>query len=372
MLAETRREEERAMTHRQAGVRVLVVDDEDTRRGLELVLRTEGFVVQATSDATNALEMATRSAPAIVLLGVGMSGCLELLGALRAREIPVIVVGVVAELATAIAAIRAGAADYLTKPVDAGALLLAIGRAVEAQSLRGEVVMLRERLRMQQELFSLVAHDVRSHLATVAMVMSSFAREALPGHERKVALVQRAVKRVEGLVDDLLDLTRLQAGVLRLPLAIEHSSMIVEEAVVRIQRSAADRAVTVAASGDDFTLCCDRVRIVKALEHLGSIAVQMTPRDGVVRLRVEVDEGRGLFVIEAGGPGIPKEEAPGRPCGFAGLGLAVAKAIVTAHGGSLEVDNGTHGGTRFVFAPALEPSTGARIVAGQEITAASS
>ncbi len=132
--------------------RVLVVDDDATgREGLDRLLRIGGFDVDAAADAREALELAARTAPDIVVTDLRMPGMggVELLLALRARgcDSPVIVATACDEVAPAVAAIRAGATDYLTKPIDADALFLAIDRALATRDLRRDAAALRTRNR---------------------------------------------------------------------------------------------------------------------------------------------------------------------------------------------------------------------------------
>lgn len=375
------------MTHRHDNARVLLVDEGAEKEALECLLRARDIDVQATNDARDALGMTTDEVPDVVLLGMGVHGGRELLSALRARDIPVIALASAGPLppgapgagSTAeLTAIRTEAAAYLARPVDPDALTIAITRAIETHGLRRDIAVLRARseqfatdakrkLRSQQELFATVAHDVRSHLAAVTMVTVSLARNALPGQERKVVLMRRAVERIESLVDDLLDLGRLEAGTLQLSVGLERAARIVGDVVARIQSVAMDRGVTVAPSvGADFSLCCDRDRVTTALEHLGAIVLRMTPRGGTMRVRAEIREGRGCLAVESDAKARGLDATSERSVD---LGVVLAKAIIDAHGGVLE-----SGGAKFEIVLPLgsEPCSGVSIVAGQEITAASS
>jgi two-component system, NtrC family, response regulator HydG len=132
--------------------RILVVDDEPTaRQGLEKLLRRKGFRVQTEADGEAALRAAAEFAPDVVVTDLRMPKMdgLELLKALRAqdRDVPVIVATAFGEVASAVAAMRAGADDYLTKPLEIDELVLAIERALERRALRSEAENLRRQLR---------------------------------------------------------------------------------------------------------------------------------------------------------------------------------------------------------------------------------
>jgi two-component system response regulator HydG len=136
--------------------RVLVVDDEaSARTGLERVLSQDGFLVDSAESGANALEIAAERPPAVVVTDLKMPGMdgLELLRRLREQDphMPVIVVTAFGDVSSAVAAMRAGADDYLTKPVDVDALVVAIDRANEHRSLRSEAENLRRQLQQTGE-----------------------------------------------------------------------------------------------------------------------------------------------------------------------------------------------------------------------------
>jgi DNA-binding NtrC family response regulator len=133
-------------------VRVLVVDDEQSARsGMERLLRQEGYTVDTAADGASALGVAAEHPPDVVVTDLKMPGMdgLELVAKLRAQDpdIPVIVVTTFSDVASAVGAIRAGAEDYLTKPVDFDALIITIERSVERRELRAETTNLRRQLR---------------------------------------------------------------------------------------------------------------------------------------------------------------------------------------------------------------------------------
>src|SRR5689334_15017306 len=116
-------------TEKKQNARVLVVDDEaSARSGLEKLLRQEGYAVDAAADGPSALELASERPPDVVVTDLKMPKMdgVELLKKLREQDpdLPVIVVTAFGDVASAVNAMRAGAEDYLTKPVDFDALAL--------------------------------------------------------------------------------------------------------------------------------------------------------------------------------------------------------------------------------------------------------
>ncbi|MCC6558404.1 MAG: sigma-54-dependent Fis family transcriptional regulator [Polyangiaceae bacterium] len=143
------------MNEKKQNVRVLVVDDEaSARSGLEKLLRQEGYVVDVAADGPNALEVAAERPPDVVVTDLKMPRMdgVDLLKKLREQDpdLPVIVVTAFGDVASAVNAMRAGAEDYLTKPVDFDALILSIERALERCALRVEADNLRRQLRERE------------------------------------------------------------------------------------------------------------------------------------------------------------------------------------------------------------------------------
>ena len=139
------------MTKRLKGPRVLVVDDEAaTRVGLDKLLTQDGYRVRTAEDGIEALEVARDEPPDVVLTDLRMPGMdgVELVGKLRAQDpdLPVIVVTAFGDVGSAVEAMRAGAANFLMKPVDFDALIVSIERALEHRALHAEAATLRGQL----------------------------------------------------------------------------------------------------------------------------------------------------------------------------------------------------------------------------------
>jgi two-component system, NtrC family, response regulator HydG len=135
--------------------RILVVDDEPSARsGMEKLLSQEGYDVSVAADGPSALAIAADSPPDVVITDLKMPKMdgVALLGKLREqdRDLPVIMVTAFGDVGSAVNAMRAGAADYLTKPVDFDALAMAIERALERRELRAEADELRRQLRERE------------------------------------------------------------------------------------------------------------------------------------------------------------------------------------------------------------------------------
>ncbi|MBX3232492.1 MAG: sigma-54-dependent Fis family transcriptional regulator [Labilithrix sp.] len=132
--------------------RILVVDDEPAARtGLEKLLKTSDYEVTTAEDGVQALEIAGSFAPDVVVTDLKMPNMdgMTLLGKLREqdKDLPVIVTTAFGELDNAVAAMRKGAADFITKPIDFDVLSLAIDRAIERRAIQVESENLKRQLR---------------------------------------------------------------------------------------------------------------------------------------------------------------------------------------------------------------------------------
>jgi two-component system response regulator HydG len=140
---------------KERSVRVLVVDDEaSARSGLEMLLAQEGYKVDTAADGEAALELVNESVPDLVVTDLKMPRLdgFGLLDKLRENfsHLPVIVVTAFGDVASAVRAMRAGAADYIVKPVDFDELLVAVERAIQHRDLAIEATELRRQLRERE------------------------------------------------------------------------------------------------------------------------------------------------------------------------------------------------------------------------------
>jgi two-component system, NtrC family, response regulator HydG len=136
--------------------RILVVDDEATaRNGLAKLLQQEGYEVDTAGDGVEALAAVSEQAPGLIISDLKMPNMdgMELLKQLNERgiAIPTIVATAFGEVSTAVAAMRAGAEDYLTKPIDFDALLLLVERTLAREEIKSEAENLRRQLRARDK-----------------------------------------------------------------------------------------------------------------------------------------------------------------------------------------------------------------------------
>jgi DNA-binding NtrC family response regulator len=139
--------------------RILVVDDEaSARSGLAKLLEQEGYEVDTAADGLLALELVAEKAPRLIVTDLKMPNMdgMELVAKVREQtpEIPTIVTTAFNDLSSAVQAMRAGAEDYLTKPIDFDVLLIAVERALQRRELVEEAENLRRQIRTRARCLS--------------------------------------------------------------------------------------------------------------------------------------------------------------------------------------------------------------------------
>jgi two-component system response regulator HydG len=168
--------------------RILVVDDEvNARNALGELLRDEGYTVESAADGFKALGKVADFAPDLVLTDLKMPGMdgIQLLGRLHEQdaELPVVVMTAFGEVETAVGAMRAGARDYLSKPVNFGELGVVLARELEQRRLRQEAGLLRARLAEKYSFDNIVGSSapMQAVFKTVAQVAGSRASVLITG-----------------------------------------------------------------------------------------------------------------------------------------------------------------------------------------------
>jgi two-component system sensor histidine kinase KdpD len=255
------------------------------------------------------------------------------------------------------------------------AMVQDIGRALERARLADELESARvqgETERLRSALLSSVSHDLRSPLASMigaAGTLVSY-EEKLPAAERRELLesILGEGQRLDRYIQNLLDMTRLGHGTLKLNRDWTDAADIVAAAVSRLRKLFPDLRVDVVVPADTVLLFVHPALIEQALFNILENAARFSPPGEPVRVSSHSVDGHWLLEVSDHGPGIPEDERArifdmfysvsrgDRAPQGTGLGLAICRGMIGAHGGSVEALPGNgHGTTIRINLPLPSP-----------------
>jgi K+-sensing histidine kinase KdpD len=236
--------------------------------------------------------------------------------------------------------------------------------------------------RAREDVLAVVAHDLRNPLGLISATTELLLDEDAPVHQTKELLrvMMRAGKQMNRLISDLLDTVRLQAGRLALDVQDVHVDEIVRQATETFRPVADQRHIhlEIVAPPTDTLVHADPLRVSQIVGNLLGNALKFTPAEGRVTLRAVTNVGQVVFQVVDSGPGIPPGQVEHLFDKFwqaresdhrgVGLGLAIAKGLVEAHGGTLSVESTVGAGSTFAFTLPAATATPPRSAAGATLS----
>ncbi len=217
--------------------------------------------------------------------------------------------------------------------------------------------------RMKSEFLAMVSHDVRTPLSSMKSILTLLSVEAYGDvdHEGKarIEVTERDVDRVLMLINNLLDLDKMEEGKFAIDAADTTSGVIVESAIDATADLIELKGLEVEVLDSNVAITADKNRLVQAMVNLLTALIDSAPRESEVVIDVTEEDGVVRFAITGVGTATLDNEPEvifsrfsqvpdGRGHG-AGLGLPIAKAIVEAHGGEIGVSSDNPGSTVFWF-----------------------
>jgi signal transduction histidine kinase len=384
-----------------SGASVLVVDDHPPNLiAVGAILEPLGHRLVMVSSGEDALRHLLRESFALILLDVQMAGMdgLETATLIKGREqtrnIPIMFLTAVNRDAEHIfKGYRQGAVDYLLKPIEPELLRAKVTVFVDLY-LQGEQIkrqaaqlvenanlyeqerqaraMAEAATRARENALAVVSHDLRNPLATIAM-SATLMLETMPDivpnapHRQAAAKIVRVAEQMSGLLNDLLEVSRIEAGQLPLECSPQPPEVLIGQALEIFQPLAAQRGQYMIVENEvtETLVLCDSRRISQVFSNLLGNAIKFTRQGGQITLAVRPAGGVVQFSVADNGTGIPADQLPHiferywkartTDRDGVGLGLAIAKGIVEAHGGTIGVESSGEGTTFTFTIPVARP-----------------
>jgi len=230
-----------------------------------------------------------------------------------------------------------------------------------------KVAALRELDRMKTELLGTVSHELRTPLGSIkgyATTLLTHGNKLRKDEQREfLEIIDSEADRLRDLIENLLDLSRLEAGVLRIDRQPVRLASTVREVVRKVQLASPSHEFTLEWPTDDPTVNADQRRIYQVIQNLMTNAVKYSPDGGCITVSGHIDRRELIISVADQGLGIPQVEIDrifdrfhrvqtevSRGIGGTGLGLAICKGLVEAHGGRIWAESaGESKGSSFSF-----------------------
>jgi signal transduction histidine kinase len=372
---------------------VLVVDDNETARyGKSRVLRHAGFEVIEAVDGLSSLHLVQERKPRLVVLDIRLPGLDGWEVCRRIKSNPqtqnVLVLQMSATFVSGddtVRSLEGGADGCLTEPCDPTVLLASVRallRAREAEDALREALSREQSLRSAAEsanrakddFLATLSHELRSPLSAILTWASLMRAGRLDEarRERAVEVIERNTRLQLRLVEDLLDVSRIISGKMKLEVTPVDLGAVVVTALDNVRSAAVQKHVSIDSFVDPSVgpVSGDAARLQQVVWNLLSNAVKFTPKNGRVSLRVTTAESHAQIEVKDTGIGIDAEMLPHiferfrqadssttRAEGGLGLGLALVRHFVEMHGGTVEArSEGLAQGATFVVRLPLSPA----------------
>jgi len=357
---------------------ILVVDDiPENVELLEAYLVPEKYNVVTAYNGIEALERAQETAPDIVLLDVmmpqmdGFEVCQTLKNDPKTQFVPVVMVTALKERDDKLKGIEAGADDFLTKPIDRVELLTRIKSLIRVKFLHDDLeksyLELQELQNTKERLTQMIIHDLKNPLTGVKANIEIVGMEDLGETRECLDAAQRSCDLLFNMIQDLLDISKMEEGKLVLTRETLDLSEIVSPVVreVSVPAQAEDKEVMVALPEDLARINLDRDLVYRTLSNLMQNAVKHSGRGGVITVRASNTDTHMQIAVQDTGQGIPEAfqekifekfgQVESRQRTGSGLGLTFCKMAVEAHDGEIWVESVEGEGSTFIFELPLKP-----------------
>jgi len=360
--------------------KILVVDDEQSvATTIKAILQLDGNEVTAVTTGKEALDLLGRQEFDVVLTDLRLDD-LDGIEILRETQklwpdtVSIMLTGY-ASLESAVTALRSGAYDYLIKPSDVDELRATVGRGLERRRLRQRLVELEQLDKLKTQFLSMASHELRTPLTAVSGFMQIARRrmgrlgaatdvpqpwrEEAQKADETLDMANRQAKKLARLIDELLDVSRLQQGRVEMRLAEIDLGEVVREVGERMKLLSKGHEIETNVEGT-APIVGDRDRIEQVFENLVGNAIKYSPENGRIEVSLRVNGASAVVSVRDHGIGIAPAEVEkifglfyrspdprADHVGGLGLGLYISREIVSRHHGRLWAERNPDAGTTF-------------------------
>ena len=218
----------------------------------------------------------------------------------------------------------------------------------------------------KKQLIGMVSHELRAPLTSIDAILTFLeaggAGDLPEGAVRRLLTAEREVQRLICLINDLLDVERMEAGKFEMSFSALELSTVLSRAAAGVEGAAQKKGLIVQIPETDAKVWADEDRLIQVLVNLLSNAIKFSPEGAPVKIFVEKKQGKVEISVKDEGRGIPAqfqdkiferfsqvEKADAKLRGGSGLGLTICRTIVMQHGGSIGVNSQEGQGATFWF-----------------------
>jgi sigma-B regulation protein RsbU (phosphoserine phosphatase) len=367
-------------------VKVLLIEDNPgySRLIQEILAEAKGspFELECAGRLATGLACLAQGRIDVVLLDLGLPDSQGLSTLVKvqaeASTVPVVVLTGLDDETLAVDAVQEGAQDYLVKgQVDSSLLRHSILYAIErkrAEEKARQLETLKELDQVRSQLLANVSHELRTPLTTIkgySTMLLDYDRRL--GHDEKqgyLSAIDRATDRMTELVDHLLDMSRLDAGLLKLDKRLTNITALLQTTIAEARLRTPGHKIVLNLPGTVLKLNSDGRRIRQVVDNLIENATKYSKAGSTVTVEAKSQDSELVISVADKGIGIPRENLESvfdrmfnlehrlaQEPGGLGLGLALCKGLVEAHGGRIWVESKLRKGSVFRLALPQEAMT---------------
>ncbi|NJM14274.1 MAG: hybrid sensor histidine kinase/response regulator [Bacteroidales bacterium] len=350
---------------------ILVVDD--NLKNLQLaaqVLKEAGFLISLAESGEQAMAILQDQPIELILLDIMMPGidgyqtCIEIKNDHNLKDIPIIFLTAKNQANDLVKGFEAGGADYVTKPFRKEELLARVKHHVELARARHQVL---EMNKNRDKLYSIIAHDIRSPLATIMLTFQSIVTGMIDCKDEYFNVLvndtYNLTKSTHFMVENLLKWTKAEGGAFKPKPELQDISPLVNECLQLFMATAAHKKIEIGLQKQGPSMgYFDEVSMHTVLRNLISNALKFTPEGGKVNIAVLTEANRLKIEVQDTGKGMPadlveklfvkNEQFTSRGTNNergSGLGLVLVKEFVKQNNGQITINSLEKKGTTFTI-----------------------